>query len=136
MESRRRSYAGLPRCKLALWRGEKWVRFRGSDERKNGNRGTAPLVASVARSTVYSCLLNYILGIGFGLYFCEMCAALLFESRAPIQKNGFVSSWTKYASLIEAVLNHCEFLASGSGHRLALRTDVPLNTQHRSADEG
>src|SRR5437667_1450027 len=86
------------------------------------NRGRRAQVVSVTRSTVYSCLLNCILGIGFGLYFCEMCSALRLAAGKPIPKNGFVFSRRSCKTLREAVgPNDCEFPGSGSWHTLALR---------------
>src|SRR6059036_3597129 len=86
------------------------------------NRGRRSRVVRVTRSTVYCCLLNCILGIGFGLYSCEMCALIWLEALEPIPKNGFVFSWKKCETLREGVgLNNCEFPVSGGWHTLALR---------------
>src|SRR5438132_6556637 len=78
------------------------------------NRGGRHLGVSLTRSTIYSCLLNWMLGIGFRLYSGEMCSVRWLDVRAQIPKNGFVFSW-----------RNREFLEPDSWHTLGLRTGVP-----------
>src|SRR5881296_3714013 len=101
------------------------------------NRGRRSRVVRVTRSTVYSCLLNCMPGIGCGLYSCEMCAPIWIEALDPIQKNGFVFGWKK-CETSRAGLNDCEFPVSGGWHTLALRNGSTLNTSiyRRTRNEG
>jgi hypothetical protein len=79
---------------LAWWsRTEKWVRSfifcaDWADERIES--GIGALAVGATRFTVYSCRFNRVPGIGFALYFSEMCVAFWLEAQSPTPRNGFV----------------------------------------------
>src|SRR5262249_38999895 len=99
----------------------------GSGERKKGIAAGAP---GGQRGPIQCLLLPFESHTGnwlWSVFLRNVRRGLAFGWERRYKKNGFVLSW-----------NDCEFLGSGSAHRLALRTEVPLDTSidRPTRDEG